>query len=87
MAIATSREDPMYRGGPRPVLSWRAETAPTLGAFAILRDGSGFAERKQRSCDSSRSYSSNSFEAAFRSMRCGMRATFSGADRSAGGVR
>ena len=87
MAIMTSRTDPTtYRGGPGPAPSWRAEAAPTLGTFANLGDGSASAERKQRSCDASRSHSSTSFEAVSRSMRCGLSVTFSGADRSAGGV-
>ena len=86
MAIVTSRKDPTYRGGAGPVPSWRAEAAPTLGTFANLGDRSGSAERRQRSRDASRSHSSTSFEAASRSMRCGLSATFSGVDRSAGGV-
>lgn len=39
MAIATSRTDQTFRGSPEPVLLWRAEAAPTLGTFSILRDG------------------------------------------------
>ena len=85
MAITTSRTDPTYRGRPGPVPSWEVEAAPTLGTFAILRDGGGSAERKQRSCVPSRSYSSIRFEAASRSMRGGLSATFGGVDRSAGG--
>ena len=86
MPIATSRTDQTILGRPGPVLSWQAEAASTLGTFAILRAGSGSAERKQRSCVASRPCSFSSFEATSRSMRCGLSATFSGADRSAGGV-
>ncbi len=86
MAIATSRTDPTLRGGPGPARSWQVEAALTLGTFAILGDGGGSTERKQRSCDPSRSYSSISFEAASRSMGCGLSVTNRGADRSAGGV-
>ena len=86
MAIATSRKDPTHRGRPGPVPSWQTRAAPALCTLAIRRDGGGSAKRKQRSRDPSRAYSSSRFEAVSRSMRCGLSATLSGADRSAGGV-
>jgi len=87
MAIARSRKYPTHRGRPGPPPSWRAQPAPTFGTFTSHRDRSGSAESKQRSCDPSRAGSFSRFEAASRSMRFGLSATLSGADRSAGGVR